>query len=147
MNDQLAKTTRPDASLPHSVWAAMGRGICGRCPRCSQTKLFRKFLKPVASCTHCGQDWTYQRADDFPAYMAIIITGHFIGFLMVELAKRDLSTLAMTAIIVPLTIVMVIALIQPAKGAIIAIQWWIGMHGFAPGRDAKTLIVNDASRS
>ena len=31
---------------------------------------------------------------------------------------------------------LMLALLQPAKGAIIALQWWMGMHGFRPaGRD------------
>jgi hypothetical protein len=36
---------------------------------------------------------------------------------------------------------MLFALLQPAKGAIIALQWWIGMHGFQPaGRDEVAAI-------
>lgn len=42
----------------------------------------------------------------------------------------DLSTTALAAIIVPLTMVLMISLLQPAKGGIIAVQWWLGMHGF-----------------
>ena len=30
----------------------------------------------------------------------------------------------------PLALVMLIALLQPSKGAVIALQWWNGMHGF-----------------
>jgi hypothetical protein len=29
-----------------------------------------------------------------------------------------------------------IGLLQPAKGAIIALQWWFGMHGFVKERPA-----------
>ena len=51
-----------------------------------------------------------------------------------------LSVPALMAIILPLATAMMIGLLQPAKGAIIALQWWFGMHGFKkerPGRDAS----------
>ena len=36
----------------------------------------------------------------------------------------------------PLTLVLALALIQPVKGAVIALQWRVGMHGF---EEAKKL--------
>ena len=38
--------------------------------------------------------------------------------------------------IVSLATAMMLAMLQPAKGAIIAVQWWLGMHGFE--RPART---------
>ncbi len=35
------------------------------------------------------------------------------------------------AITTPLTVVFCLALLQPVKGAVIALQWRMGMHGFA----------------
>ena len=46
----------------------------------------------------------------------------------------QLSAVAAAAIIFPLMIVLMIGLLQPAKGAIIALQWWFGMHGFEKER-------------
>src|SRR3546814_8186909 len=60
-----------DFALPSSGWEAMARGARGRCPRCNDAKLFHRFLKPVATCPRCRQDWTHQQADDFPAYVSI----------------------------------------------------------------------------
>ncbi|MFT4026188.1 MAG: DUF983 domain-containing protein [Novosphingobium sp.] len=110
---------------------AVKRGAIGRCPRCGGTRLFPRFLKPIARCEACGQDWTPQQADDFPAYVAIFVTGHLLAPLIIALVKgTGLSVGALMAIILPLAIIMMIAIIQPAKGAIIAIQWWFSMHGF-----------------
>jgi uncharacterized protein (DUF983 family) len=121
--------------LPSSVWAAVGRGALGHCPSCGCGKLFWRFLKPVSVCPVCAEDWSPQQADDFPAYVSIFLTGHILAPLIIALVKdSDLSVAALMAIVVPLAMVMMIGLLQPAKGAIIAIQWWFGMHGF-PRRD------------
>jgi len=121
--------------LPVGLWAAMVRGMRFACPRCGEGKLFRKFLKPVAGCACCGQDWTPQQADDFPAYVAIIVTGHLLAPLMIVLAGQTaLSLGALLAIVMSLAISMMVGMLQPAKGAIIAVQWWFGMHGFVKER-------------
>jgi uncharacterized protein (DUF983 family) len=126
-------------SSPRSVWTAIGRGVRSRCPSCGGTKLFRKFLKPIAQCTRCGQDWTHQQADDFPAYVSIFLTGHLLAPPVVVLVKTtDLSIGALLALILPAAATLMIGLLQPAKGAIIAIQWWFGLHGFQPQKDRRS---------
>lgn len=123
-------------SPSRSVWTAIGRGARGRCPSCGGTKLFHQFLKPIAECTHCGQDWTHQQADDFPAYVSIFLTGHLLAPPVVLLVKTvDLSVGALLALILPAAITMTLGLLQPAKGTIIAIQWWFGLHGFQSRKD------------
>lgn len=121
--------------LPSSGVAAMLRGLRGRCPRCSEASLFQRFLKPIPHCSHCGQDWRHQQADDFPAYVSIFVTGHLLAPLIIPLARdADLSLTSLMAIILPLALTLIIGLLQPAKGAIIALQWWFGMHGFSRER-------------
>ena len=120
---------------PATVWAAIGRGILGRCPACGGGGLFRRFLKPIARCPLCDEDWSHQQADDFPAYVSIFLTGHLLAPLIITLVKDSgLSVTALMAIVVPLAVVLMIGLLQPAKGAIIAVQWWFGMHGFTKQR-------------
>lgn len=120
---------------PHSAWQAIARGAQGRCPRCAQGRLFRKYLKPVAQCSACGQDWSLERADDFPAYIAILLTGHVMAPILVAInASWDLSTLAFEALMIPLVILSVLLFLQPSKGAVIAMQWWHGLHGFCRDR-------------
>ncbi|WP_428981682.1 DUF983 domain-containing protein [Novosphingobium album (ex Liu et al. 2023)] len=134
---QEADTPMGPPALPSSGLEAMVRGARGRCPRCKEAKLFLRFLKPRAHCPRCGQDWTHQQADDFPAYVSILITGHLMAPLIIALVRdAGLSVAAMVAIIVPLAMALMIGLLQPAKGAIIALQWWFGMHGFVRERPA-----------
>jgi uncharacterized protein (DUF983 family) len=122
-------------TLPTKGWVAALRGARNRCPRCHEAKLFLRFLKPIQSCPDCGQDWTHQSADDFPAYLSILLTGHLMAPLVIVLVKNtDLPMPALVAIILPLTMILMINLLQPAKGAIIAAQWWFGMHGFRKER-------------
>ena len=131
-----ARTVLPGGlDLPRSFGAAMLRGLRCTCPRCGSGRLFGRWLKPVDRCAACGMDWTPQRADDFPAYIAIIVTGHLLAPLMIALAKDfDLSPLSLAAVLFPTAIALMLGLLQPAKGLVIALQWWHGMHGFVRER-------------
>ena len=123
--------------LPRSIWAAMRRGFAGKCPRCGGAHLFRKFLKPVDRCPLCGQDWTLHAADDFPPYVSIIVTGHVMAPVMIVLgAWTAIAMWATMLIAVTMAVILLMSLLQPSKGAIIALQWWMGMAGFAakPGK-------------
>lgn len=129
-----ATVTGPLA-LPATGWASILRGLRGRCPRCGEARLFARFLKPIPFCPHCGQDWTHQQADDFPAYVSILVTGHLMAPLIIGLTRdTNLSVAGLTSIVVPLALFLMLGMLQPAKGAIIALQWWFGMHGFRKER-------------
>jgi len=111
------------------------RGLRGKCPRCDQGRLFRKWLKPLDRCPVCSLDLSPQRADDFPAYIAILVTGHALAPLIIALSlDYALGPLAMLAILVPLALVMMLGMLQPAKGLVISAQWWFGLHGFVKER-------------
>ncbi|MDG5747735.1 DUF983 domain-containing protein [Qipengyuania sp. XHP0207] len=125
----------PHYALPASFGQTLLRGARCHCPRCGEGPLFRKWLKPVDECAVCNLDIREQRADDFPAYISLFVTGHLLApvliFLVAELA---LGAMAIVAIIIPLAVAMLIALLQPSKGAVIGMQWWNGMHGFRKER-------------
>ncbi|MFZ2101327.1 MAG: DUF983 domain-containing protein [Oricola sp.] len=110
---------------------AIKRGFAGRCPNCGEGKLFKSFVKPVESCAVCGEDLSHHRADDFPAYLNVLIVGHIGvgGFTFAE-ALIDLPGWIHLAIWIPVMIAMSIVLMQPLKGAVIAFQWANYMHGF-----------------
>lgn len=117
--------------LPDTFRQALWRGMRCTCPRCGSKTLFRQWLKPAERCSACQLDLSPQQADDFPAYIAIFVTGHLLAPLIIMLVLDfALSPLALAATILPLATIMMIAMLQPAKGAVIAIQWWNGMHGF-----------------
>lgn len=124
------------ARLPATYLEAATRGgIACRCPRCGEGRLFRKWLKPVERCAACGQDWSLQRADDFPAYVSILVTGHLLALLVpLMLIEWQLSTGTTMAVTLPIAAAIMFGVLQPAKGAIIAAQWWFGLHGFKQER-------------
>lgn len=106
----------------------------GRCPACGQAPLFARFLKPVDRCARCGQDWQGHQADDFPAYLVILLLGHLLVPLVIEVNLAFAVPLAAQMIAWPsLTAVLALLMIQPAKGAVIAYQWSRRMHGFEKG--------------
>lgn len=130
-----APPARVPATLPFRYREVALRGLRGHCPRCDGGGLFRKWLKPVDHCPACGQHWSVERADDFPAYIAILLTGHLMAPLIIMLISDfGLSPWATLAVILPLALVMMLGMLQPAKGAVLATMWWSGMGTFARER-------------
>ena len=110
----------------------MLRGAGHRCPSCGTGSLYRAFLKVDDHCGHCGQALHHHRADDAPPYFTIFIVGHIIlaGVLYLEQAYAP-STWIHALIWVPLTLLMTLLLLPRIKGALVGLQWALGMHGFA----------------
>lgn len=109
---------------------ALIHGLMGRCPACGSAPLFTKFLKPEAQCRSCGQEWTGQQADDFPAYIVIFLVGHLLVPMVVSINLRFEPSLVAQMVGWPLAAaVLSLLLIQPVKGAVIAWQWSRRMHG------------------
>ena len=114
-----------------NVRTALKRGFRGRCPRCGEGKLFRAFLKTADHCSACGQDFTPHRADDLPAYLVIVIVGHIVVPLALMIETNYSPPVALQlAIYLPLTFIASMILLQPVKGAVVAVQWALRMHGF-----------------
>jgi uncharacterized protein (DUF983 family) len=127
----------PRPALPETSKAAILRGVIGKCPRCGEAKLFARYLKPETCCSACGQDWTRHQADDFPPYISIFLTGHIMAPIIIELGSSELLPMwgkLLAGLLIASALLL--SFLQPAKGAIIALQWWMGMHGFvSAGRD------------
>jgi uncharacterized protein (DUF983 family) len=125
--------TAPTTSLQSVL-----RGLLGRCPNCGRGHMFRSFLKVNDDCPACGEELFHHRADDFPAYLVIFLVGHILVplALVVETEYAPAMWLQF-AVWVPLTIALSLALIQPIKGAVVALQWSAGMHGFAEALAAR----------
>jgi len=123
-----------EPARPRTLWEAVSRAMRNRCPRCGETKLMPRFLKPAGHCHSCGLDFTPQQADDFPAYISMIVTGHLMAPVVIGMAMAGWSTGLMAATLIPGSMALMLGLLQPAKGAVIAVQWWNGMHGFVKER-------------
>ena len=114
---------------------ALIRGLRGQCPSCGEAPLFGRFLKPVAHCPACSQDWTVQTADDLPAYLVVLLLGHLIVPFVVELNLHADVSMEIQMLLWPsLALVLSLLLIQPMKGMVIGLQWARRMQGFAPVR-------------
>ncbi len=125
------RTAMIDRSPPRDTRKAMTWGFKGRCPACGHAPLFGRFLKPVPICDACGQDWSHQCADDFPAYIVILLLGHLIVPLVIEVNHWFAPSVTAQMILWPsLTAVLALLLLQPVKGAVIGLQWAKYMHGF-----------------
>jgi len=124
------------------------RGLRGKCPACGSGKMFRKFLKVSDNCPHCGEELFHHRADDFPAYLVIVIVGHIVVALTLIVEAAFSPPLWLHALIwLPITILFALLLIQPIKGLVVAWQWQGGMEGFGKAkiaRDAAEMAVRQS---
>lgn len=116
--------------LPSGWLSALLRGGKGHCPRCGEAALFAGWLKPVARCGHCKQDWSAQQADDFPAYIGIFVVGHLLAPVVIAMISGGVSPWLTLAITLPVAVAMLLAMLQPTKGAVIAFLWWHGIGAF-----------------
>jgi uncharacterized protein (DUF983 family) len=128
---------RREADVP--LKTALWRGLKGRCPHCGEGRMFRAFLKVADQCPACGEELHHQRADDFPAYLVIVIVGHLVVPLILHVEWAYQPAYWIHAVLwLPLTLALVLLLIQPVKGAVIALQWHAGMHGFEESKKLRS---------
>lgn len=111
---------------------SLKRGIMGRCPHCGEGSLFVRYLKVTPQCTVCGEEFYHHRADDMPPYLTIFIVGHIVipGMVMAEL-DGNWPLWWHIALWPTLTLLLSLLLLQPIKGAVVALQWALRMHGFS----------------
>ena len=102
--------------------------------------MFRAFLKVSDSCPKCGEELHHHRADDFPAYLVIVIVGHILVPIVLAVETEIAPAMWLSMTMWPLAaLAMCLGLIQPVKGAVVAVQWYGGMHGFEDAKKARTL--------
>jgi uncharacterized protein (DUF983 family) len=120
---------------------AMKRGFFGRCPHCAQGRLFRAYLKVADQCPVCGEEMHHHRADDFPAYIVIVIVGHVLVPLVLAVETHLAPPYWLHMMLWPVvTAGLALALLQPVKGAIVGLQWAVGMHGFEQAKAQRMLM-------
>ena len=81
------------------------------------------------------------------AYLVMVVVGHLIvpAVLAVETAYSPPDWLQLL-IWLPLTLVASLGLLQPTKGAVVGLQWQLGMHGFeAAGQRRQEQLAITAS--
>lgn len=114
-----------------SLFHDLSLGARGLCPHCHEGHLFARWLKIADRCDKCGEEFYHHRADDFPAYVVILLVGHIVVPLALEIERAFAPQMWVHMVtIIPFTIALCLFLLQPVKGAIVALQWRMGMHGF-----------------
>ncbi len=115
-------TSNPDNTLSkrHILW----RGIKGRCPNCGQGCLFKGYLQQVDQCATCGEDIASIRADDGPAWLTILLTGHIVAPMVAYFSLHEtLPPWLAMGILLTITLSAVFFLLPRAKGLFIAAIW------------------------
>jgi uncharacterized protein (DUF983 family) len=99
-------------------------GAAGRCPNCGEGFLFEGFLKVAPVCEACGFDLASADSGDGPAVFVILIAGLIVAFgsLITMVAWRTPVWLTLL-IWLPMTLVIVLALLRPMKGLMLAAQF------------------------
>jgi uncharacterized protein (DUF983 family) len=126
----------------------MGRGFLGRCPACARGRLFGRFLKVTDRCATCGTEFHHHRADDLPPYLVIFIVAHLIGYGILTAETRfEVPVWLHLAVWPALTLALCLILLQPLKGAVVGLQYALGMHGFGAARNRTPSPSNDGQET
>ena len=116
-----------------AAWPAVWNGVKLRCPHCGEGHVFRAYLKVAHHCDVCGEELYHHKADDMPPYLAILIVGHVIVGLMLELELHaEIAPWVYLVTMVPAALILPLILLPSIKGAIVGLQWAQRMHGFDP---------------
>jgi uncharacterized protein (DUF983 family) len=118
--------------LDRSRPSPIATGLRGLCPRCGQGHLFKGFLTVNPRCEACGLDFAFADSGDGPAFFIMSIVGVLIVGLAMWLEFTYEPPLWVHAVLwLPLTVLLSVALLRPAKGVMIALQY---QHGAEEGR-------------
>lgn len=148
--------TEPDDTVAHTkarklpqrdTWQAVKLGLRGRCPACGRGRILHSYLKVNATCSSCGEELHHHRADDFPPYITIFVVGHILGAAMFAVDEYwpDLPMAFHYTVWPTLCVLLSLWLLPIFKGALIAYQWALRMHGFETAHRPSTPAVAAAN--
>jgi uncharacterized protein (DUF983 family) len=113
------------------VPSALSTGLRCRCPSCGEGPLFQGFLTVRSRCPVCGVDLSAQDSGDGPvAFIVLIVGAIVVGLaLLVEVSYSPPVWLHLL-LWLPLTMILVLALMRPFKAILIALQYKHRRHDF-----------------
>jgi uncharacterized protein (DUF983 family) len=111
--------------------SALAAGLRSRCPACGRGPLFQGFLAVRPRCPSCGADLSAQDSGDGPVAFIVLIVGAIVVTLALlsEVAWQPPVWLHLV-VWLPLTVVLVLALMRPFKATLIALQYKHRRHDF-----------------
>ena len=124
-----ARSTRTDrmespVTNEKSILTGVKRGLARRCPNCGKGRLFRGYLKVRYPCEVCGTNNTIYPSDDFPPYLTILVAGHVLVALFMWSDRVYAPPLWLeSAIWLPATVMVCLALLPFMKGATVELCW------------------------
>ena len=129
----MAADARESSLEERPLRRSLFRGLRKKCPNCGSGPMMKGYLKVRDHCSVCGEDLHHQRADDGPAYLTILATGHLMIPIIVfiwEAYRPDPPVFAAMLAVICVTISLY--LLPRMKGLMVAFQWAKRMHGFGP---------------
>ena len=128
---QTPTDTIGEATGERPLRPALIRGWNRLCPCCGSGPLMKGYLKVRDTCPVCNEAFHYQRADDGPAYLTILVVGHILGPLMlIAFTELRPDPWVMATLFSVASVAMSLYLLPRMKGAMVALQWAKRMHGF-----------------
>lgn len=114
--------------IVHPLRRSVLRGLKGRCPNCGEGKIFWRYLKVSDRCPKCAHDLARYPADDGPAYLTILITGHLViaPLLIFPIVWRAPAIYSVPIALVSLTVVTLL-LLPRVKGGWIGLMYALGV--------------------
>ena len=102
----------------------MRAGLRGCCPRCGTGPLFAGFLTLKPRCDSCGLDFAFADSGDGPAFFVMSIVGIVVVALALWAEFTFQPPLWLHMVLWSgLSIVLSLALVRPAKGLMVALQY------------------------
>jgi len=112
----------------HPLAPSILRGLKGRCPACGRGAMFWKYLKVNGRCESCDHELARYPADDGPAYMTILLTGHvvIVPLLMIPFVWQTNPLYSLPFILGGLAAV-TLSLLPRVKGGWIGLMYALGV--------------------
>lgn len=121
---------------PRDLLRALRRGWRQHCPACGGGPLYDRYLVVRPRCTACGERLDRHTADDFPAWITIMVVGHLIAPAMLLVWRVwDPPVWVHWTLWPTATLALCLLLLPRFKGMVVALQWAKRMAGFAAPRD------------
>lgn len=114
---------RTNGSLTRTT--SLLRALRLRCPNCGKARLFQSYLKPVETCSTCGEKFGHIRSDDAAPWLTILIVGHMLVPIMVAVESADIWPQGFSLAFWPGAALSFGGLVLPfAKALMISIIWF-----------------------
>ena len=98
-------------------------GVCGRCPRCAEGRLFKSYLKITERCDVCGLGFSGHDVGDGPVVPAILVLGGVIVGLALWLELAFQPPMWVHVVLWgPLSVAATLLALPPLKGLSVALQ-------------------------